>query len=515
MVNIEDKLAQIKRMVADGNYFIINRSRQYGKTTTLWMLESYLRTEYTVIFLDFQKISSTKFETEKIFAQAFARYFVKTVKNRYKPVEGLDAKGLDALEAEASFNSEFSLMELFEGLSGLCATAEKPVVLMIDEVDSASNNQVFLDFLAQLRAYYLERDITRTFHSVILAGVYDIRNLKRRIRSEEAHNINSPWNIAVPFEVDMSLSETGIRGMLEEYEQDHNTGMDVQGVARAIREYTAGYPYLVSFICKTIDEQLMPGDGWMKGNAAWSREGVSEAVKKMLMGSNTLFESLAKQVADFPELRQMLYAMFFQGKRFSYVALNDTLRMAEMLGFIKVENGCAVVANRIFETMLYNLFISEEQLQSLSYDAGSLMKNRFVKDGRLDMELVLEKFVQHFQDVYGDRDAVFLEKQGRKFFLLYLKPIINGTGNYYVEAETRDALRTDVVVDYLGDQFVIEMKIWHGEKYQEDGRKQLACYLERYHLDKGYLLVFNFNKHKEVGVKRILYEGKVLVEATV
>lgn len=37
---------------------------------------------------------------------------------------------------------------------------------MIDEVDSASNNQVFIDFLAQLRGYYLTGKITR--HSNLL-----------------------------------------------------------------------------------------------------------------------------------------------------------------------------------------------------------------------------------------------------------------------------------------------------------------------------------------------------------
>ncbi len=40
----------------------------------------------------------------------------------------------------------FDLTELFEGLSEICGTAQKPIVLMVDEVDQASNNQVFLDF---------------------------------------------------------------------------------------------------------------------------------------------------------------------------------------------------------------------------------------------------------------------------------------------------------------------------------------------------------------------------------
>ena len=33
--------------------------------------------------------------------------------------------------------------------------ADKGIVLIIDEVDSATNNQVFLDFLAQLRDGYI------------------------------------------------------------------------------------------------------------------------------------------------------------------------------------------------------------------------------------------------------------------------------------------------------------------------------------------------------------------------
>ena len=52
---------------------------------------------------------------------------------------------------------------------------------MIDEVDSATNNQVFLDFLSQLRGYYIHRTERPTFQSVILAGVYDVKNIKRKM----------------------------------------------------------------------------------------------------------------------------------------------------------------------------------------------------------------------------------------------------------------------------------------------------------------------------------------------
>ena len=99
--------------------------------------------------------------------------------------------------------------------------------------------------------------------------------------------------------------------------------------------------------------------------------------------------------------------------------------------------------------------------------------------------------------------------------MLYLKPIINGTGNYYIEAQTRDQTRTDIIVDYLGKQYVIELKIWHGNEYNKRGEEQLAEYLEYYHLDKGYLLSFNFNKNKQTGLKEIQFGDKTLVEVVV
>lgn len=66
-----------------------------------------------------------------------------------------------------------------------------------------------------------------------------------------------------------------------------------------------------------------------------------------------------------------------------------------------------------------------------------------------------------------------------------------------------------------GEQFIIEMKIWHGNAYNERGEEQLLEYLDHYHLKKGYMLSFNFNKRKEIGVKEIKFGDKVLVEAVV
>ncbi len=108
-----------------------------------------------------------------------------------------------------------------------------------------------------------------------------------------------------------------------------------------------------------------------------------------------------------------------------------------------------------------------------------------------------------------------MEENGRRFFLLYLKPIINGVGNFYVEARTRNMRRTDVVIDYRGQQIVCELKIWHGQEYNTRGEEQLMDYMDSYHLTTGYMLSFNFNKKKKVGVQRIQLGEKLLIEAVV
>lgn len=121
---------------------------------------------------------------------------------------------------------------LFRVINKWCGQSEKEIVLMIDEVDSVTNNQVFPD-----------------------------------------HKTNSPWNIAADFLVDMSFSAEDILGMLTEYENAHKTGMNLAEIAGLIYDYTSGYPYLVSRICKFMDERLAGVKGFQTRSSAWTKAG--------------------------------------------------------------------------------------------------------------------------------------------------------------------------------------------------------------------------------------------------
>jgi len=64
-------------------------------------------------------------------------------------------------------------------------------------------------------------------------------------------------------------------------------------------------------------------------------------------------------------------------------------------------------------------------------------------------------------------------------------------------------------------KFLIHLKIWHGDEYNKRGEQQLFGYLEDYHVDKGYMLSFNFNRKKQSGIRKIIVNEKTIVEAVV
>ena len=509
MVDLRPRLVKIRKMVDAGEYFTINKARQYGKTTTLRALTDFLQEDYEVVSLDFQKMGSLSFESEPLFVASFSEELLDFVKSFPADI----AEKLRAfVEGTARINS---LQALFKVLRLWCRQSEKQIVLIIDEVDTATNNQVFLDFLSQLRAAYLDSDVAPVFRSVILAGVYDVRNIKNKIHPDEERKINSPWNIAADFLVDMSFSPEDIAGMLRQYEADYHTGMDVEMLSHFIYDYTSGYPYLVSRLCMLMDERIAGSPEFPDKGSAWTRDGFFEAEKMLVKENNTLYQSLTGKLVSYPELKTVLYELLFSGRPIPYVSTNSYIEIAAMFGFIKNVEDTAVISNRIFETVLYNFFLSEEFATSKMYDAGTQERNQFIVGGHLDVRKVLEKFVETFNDLYGGRDETFLEDAGRRYFMLFLKPIINGVGNYSIEPETRNRERMDLVIYYHGEQSIIEMKVWRGDAYNRRGERQLADYLDYFQLKKGYMLSFNFNKKKEIGVKEIVLGDKLLIEAVV
>jgi hypothetical protein len=115
-------------------------------------------------------------------------------------------------------------------------------------------------------------------------------------------------------------------------------------------------------------------------------------------------------------------------------------------------------------------------------------------DGRFDMELCLRKFAKHYRDLFNESDLAFLERQGKMLFLSYIAPLLNGDGFYHIESQLSDLRRMDIVIDYNHEQFIVELKLWHGEAGHDAAYEQLAGYLRSKGVARGYLVTFDLRK---------------------
>ncbi len=501
MVDVTAKMKVFEGLIDDGKYFTITRARQFGKSTSLNWIYNNLSDRYLVIPASFEKYSEDSWNDDDSFCKYFCTKIIDACVRE-------NDKSVISFWQDAKNTQKFDFDQLSQKITDFCQKCGRKVVLTIDEVDKASNHEVFVRFLGMLRNLYLDRekfsDETLTFWSVILAGVYDVKNLKLKIRPEEEHQFNSPWNVAADYKLDMTFNPQEISTMLADYENDYHFGFNIKEISEEIYKYTSGYPVLVSAVCKAIDEQL---------DKDWTLDGVLKGVKTVLRDENfTLLKYIKRNMEQYPELKTFLRAVTLDRIYINYYALNTPVDLARMFAYIRPDkNSRAQIHNLIFQQVLYEYFIAENTLSQLNSNTGVFVD----KNGDLNMPLIINRFKDLMSKKQNKEE--FLEREGRFMFICFLKPIINGTGFYYSEPENDDGSRMDLVITYNRKEYVIELKIWHGTEYEISGRDQLSEYLTSRNLSEGYLVTFSFLKNKVVQEKPewIEYEGKRIYEAVI
>ena len=258
MVDMNIKIAKIKNLVSDRIYFSAGNTPKCGKSTVLAALARRLKHQYTVVSVNFNQPGSDYL----ISPENFCREFIRQVADELNFISS--DKEYIKKWADCGANNFISLSS---HIGELCRN--KKVVLIIDNADIT--NEIFTDFLVMLGAKYMFRENggeEATFHSVVLAEASGGKN------TELPEKINNPpWNTMRDYGVDMAFNAAEIAGMLREYEADHNTGMNIAGISEEIFTYTSGYLYLVSMLCRYIDEYL---------DKDWTLEGIDSAMSLYL-----------------------------------------------------------------------------------------------------------------------------------------------------------------------------------------------------------------------------------------
>ena len=75
MADVSKKLEKVYQLIEDGEYFIINRPRQYGKTTTLQTIANQYKKSknYIVLKMSFEGVDDESFKDSKTFSAAFLK----------------------------------------------------------------------------------------------------------------------------------------------------------------------------------------------------------------------------------------------------------------------------------------------------------------------------------------------------------------------------------------------------------------------------------------------------------
>ncbi|MEN8220668.1 MAG: hypothetical protein ABFS56_30815 [Pseudomonadota bacterium] len=337
--------------------------------------------------------------------------------------------------------------------------------------------------------------------------MHDIKTLKAKIRHQSS-GYNSPWNIAIDFKVDMTFLPHEIETMLHDYSIDKQIQPDISAIAERLYYYTNGYPYLVSKLCKFIDEDIIPNRADNDKN--WSLDDV-EAAFKMIVDegyTTTLFDSLTILLENNRELYELIFHIVINGKSLDFTIANPMINLAHLYGIlIPSEQKRCKIHNRIFEQRIYAYMISKF-MQTQYGDINGFGGPEYLTAEGLDVKLILQRFQAFMQENYSPQDIKFLEREGRLLFLAFLKPILNGRGFDFKEPTVADELRMDLVITYQDKRYIVELKRWYGEKYHQRGLQQLSDYMDIYSLKKGYLLIYDFNKGKSYKEELIQFQDK-------
>lgn len=483
MVDMSAKLNKLLPLIEAGNYFVLNRPRQYGKTTLLHLIERQLEatTTYLPIFISFEGLGSDSVHHESAFVAAFLADLGRVF--RFYQQKAL-------LERCVDKQAITNLADLNAWVTELARTATQPLVLMIDEVDKHSNQPLFIDFLAMLRHKYLaaQRGRDVTFHAVILAGLHDVKSLKLKLREEALPQYNSPWNIAVDVALDMDFTSAEIETMLTDYVATTGTSMNSPEIAARLHYHSSGHPFLVSKLCKIMAEQLLTSQ-------SWSTDLIDQAASELLRQRNTNFDSIIKTMENEAELYNLVERVVLLGEQVSYHEYNHATHLGLLHGIFARQTKSVAVHNRIYQELIYNYLTVNLHLKSLpKLDRYNYHENFIRPDGQLDMPRLLHKFQTFMQQEYSQRDQPFLERNGRLIFLAFLKPIINGKGYEFKEPQISEEKRLDVVIVYQQQRYLVELKLWRGQQAHEKGIQQLHDYMQRLGLPQGYLIIFDFTK---------------------
>ena len=469
---------EIVDLIKNEYYFTMHAPRQSGKTTLLHSLMHKINAEGENICLVFS---------------------LETAGYRSIPVKDANENIVKAIIAAAELfleeqyrpklSQELWYYSMKDFLSEWCIQLPKPLILLVDEIDSLYDD-VLISVLRQFRDGFQLRP-TNFPSSVVLVGLRDVRDYKDKVRDGmNSMGSGSPFNIkAESFRLN-NFTREQIRRLLQQYTDEGGQPFSEEVIDLFV-SYTGGQPWLVNALACEVLYKILRYDV----SKVLTPDIVAQAKENLIIRRDTHFDSLIDKLQN-PRVKPIISALI-SGETIMYDEYNDDKQYVYDLGLIDIENENGIcISNQIYAEIIPRVLNGNFQDMMVPI----VERQWYIKpDGKLDMPALLVEF----QDFYREHSESWLDKfsfheSGKQLLLMaFLQRIVNGGGKTTREMAVGRG-RTDLVIEYEGDTFVLELKIRHKNYNSTKAYTQLIRYLDVKNQSHGYLILFENKPATEI-----------------
>ncbi len=493
-----DEMAELGRRIKDGRYIVIFAPRQTGKTTFFrWTLDS-LDENYLPIQLNFE-------DYKELASEEFYHYLKQDILEEIKNAAQFHPSQHDAalhqfLEND-TITSNTSMRAFFEQLGAYLKNQR--LAIIIDEFDGIPTKEVS-PFLHALRKIYLSKKPNRCPYSVGIVGVKSITQLNydRSI---------SPFNIQDEFALpNFTLSQ--VQTLLAQYTDDVGQAFAPEVIFN-LHKQTAGQPFLVNRMAQILTKEM-----GIAREETISATHFEIAHQRISNEENVHLSHLTTNIRRQPQFERILMAICSYEIGMPFNLRNEFISELVTYGILKAgEEGFCEIANPIYQYCIVQTFMPlinglERQYLPEDTDAGFL--DYLTAEGKMDMRALLA----NFRDFIARAGFKILqvpdtpqEFVGQYLLVAYLDQVVRLVrGFMYPEVRTGRG-RMDLILVHQGDKYIVETKIWEGQKSYQAGKEQLAKYLKLEGVGEGYYIVFDHRKKPQARFDTDTVDGKTIV----
>ena len=480
MVNpFRDLYPDVLHLIQSKQYFVLHAPRQTGKTTFLHALAHRLNREgeYVSVVCSLESAGYPSISVEaanEVFIGAVYRMASFFLEEQYLPPN------------PTAYKADHSLFGQY--LTDWCQSLDKPLVLLLDEVDSLYDD-VLISTLRQLRDGFQARPHNFP-QSVALVGLRDIREYRLRARADNPSiGAGSPFNVKAESFFLSIFSKAEVRGLLDQHTEDTGQVFSDE-VFEKLYEYSGGQPWLTNALANEIVLKILKND-----YTQTITSGMVELAKERLIEQRqTHLDSLADKINE-PQVRPIVMSII-TGEAPSFDGFDDALRYCRDLGVITGSSPIRF-ANPIYREIITRILNSALQH---GIDTDIAQTTWYLEaDGSLNMD----KLLAAFTDFYRRHSESWLERfqykeAGHQLLLMaFLQRIINGGGRIEREMAVGNG-RTDLAVFWKEQVFTIEIKMHHDARSETQGIQQLSRYMDKLGQQRGFLVLFEKKSSDEL-----------------